>query len=149
MEFKYDVRDLKFILKEWLPTEEVLACDRYKDNFSMDDIDLLLNEGYKVAREVVNPINAPGDKTGVKLEKGVVTPVPGFKEAYQFLQQNGWGSSSECIKVDTGMPLVLYKACAEMNTAACPALTSWFWRTETVAILAESLAEMVAISAPT
>lgn len=124
MEFKYDIRDLKFILKEWLPTEEVLACDRYKDNFSMDDIDMLLNEGYKVAKEVVNPINAPGDKIGVTFEKGVVTPVPGFKEAYQFLQQNGWGSSSECIKVEAGMPLILYKACAEMNTAACPALTS-------------------------
>jgi alkylation response protein AidB-like acyl-CoA dehydrogenase len=53
-----------------------------------------------------------------------VTAVPGFKEAYQFLQQNGWGSSSECIKVEGGMPLVLYKANAEMNTAACPALTS-------------------------
>ena len=124
MEFRYDVRDLKFILKEWLPTEEVLACDRYKDNFSIDDIDMLLNEGYKVAKEVVNPINAPGDKIGVKFDKGVVTAVPGFKEAYQFLQQNGWGSSSECIKVEGGMPLVLYKANAEMNTAACPALTS-------------------------
>ncbi len=124
MEFKYDVRDLKFILKEWLPTEEVLACDRYKDNFSLDDIDMLLNEGYKVAREVVNPINAPGDKIGVKFEKGVVTAVPGFKEAFQFLQQNGWGSSSECIQVESGMPLILYKACSEMNTAACPALTS-------------------------
>ncbi len=124
MEFKYDVRDLKFILKEWLPTQEVLACERYKENFSMDDIDMLLNEGYKVAREVVNPINAPGDKIGLKFEKGVITPVPGFKEAYRFLQQNGWGSSSECIKVDSGMPLILYKACAEMNTAACPALTS-------------------------
>jgi alkylation response protein AidB-like acyl-CoA dehydrogenase len=124
MEFRYDVRDLKFILKEWLPTEEVLSCERYKENFSMDDIDMLLNEGYKVAKEVVNPINAPGDKIGVKFEKGVVTAVPGFKEAYQFLQQNGWGSSSECIKVEGGMPLVLYKANAEMNTAACPALTS-------------------------
>ena len=124
MEFKYDVRDLKFILKEWLPTAEVLTCDRYRDNFSMDDIDMLLNEGYKVAKEVVNPINAPGDKIGVKFEKGVVTPIPGFKEAYQFLQQNGWGSSSECIKVEGGMPLILYKANAEMNTAACPALTS-------------------------
>jgi len=124
MEFKYDVRDLKFILKEWLPTEEVLACDRYRENFSMDDIDMLLNEGYKVAKEVVNPINAPGDKIGVKFENGVVTAVPGFKEAYQFLQQNGWGSSSECVNVETGMPLILYKACAEMNTAACPALTS-------------------------
>ena len=124
MEFKYDVRDLKFILKEWLPTQEVLACERYKDNFSMDDIDMLLNEGYKVAKEVVNPINAPGDKIGVKFEKGAVTPVPGFADAYRFLQQNGWGSSSECIKIETGMPLILYKACAEMNTAACPALTS-------------------------
>ena len=124
MEFKYDIRDLKFILKEWLPTAEVLACNRFKGNFSIDDVDMLLNEGYKVSREVVNPINAPGDKIGVKFEKGEVTPVPGFKEAYQFLQQNGWGSSSECIKVETGMPLMLYKANAEINTAACPALTS-------------------------
>ena len=124
MEFKYDIRDLKFILKEWLPTEEVLACDRFKENFSLDDVEMLLNEGYKVAREIVNPINAPGDKIGVKFEGGKVTPVPGFKEAYRFLQQNGWGSSSECIKMETGMPLILYKAIAEMNTAACPALTS-------------------------
>ena len=91
MEFKYDVRDLKFILKEWLPTEEVLACDRYKDNFSMEDIDMLLNEGYKVSKEVINPINAPGDKIGLKFEKGVVTPVPGFREAYQFLQAKRLG----------------------------------------------------------
>ncbi len=124
MDFKYDVRDLKFILKEWLPSEEVFACDRYKANFSVEDVDMLLNEGYKVAREVVNPVNVPGDKIGLKFDKGVITPVPGFKEAYQFLQQNGWGSSSECIKVDTGMPLILYKAIFEMNTGACPALTS-------------------------
>lgn len=124
MQYKYDLRDLKFILKEWLPTEEVAACERYKDTFSVDDVDMLLNEGYKVAREILNPINATGDKTGVKFENGKVTAVPGFKEAYQFLQQNGWGSSSECIKVETGMPLVMYKAIAEMNTGACPAITS-------------------------
>jgi len=124
MEFKYDLRDLKFILKEWLPSQEVFDCERFKGNFSLDDVDMLLNEGYKVAREVLNPINAPGDKIGVKLVNGQPVPVPGFKEAYQFLQQNGWGSSSECIKVETGMPLILYKAIFEMNTAACPALTS-------------------------
>ncbi|MDQ5984444.1 MAG: 3-(methylthio)propanoyl-CoA dehydrogenase [Syntrophus sp. SKADARSKE-3] len=124
MEFKYDVRDLKFILKEWLPTCEVATCDRFKDTFSVEDIDMLLTEGYKVAREIVNPINAPGDKIGVVFENGTVTPVPGFREAYQFLQQNGWGSSSECIKVETGMPLIMYKSIHEMNTAACPALAS-------------------------
>ncbi|HOJ52546.1 MAG TPA: acyl-CoA dehydrogenase [Syntrophales bacterium] len=124
MEYKYDIRDLKFILKEWLPTAEVAACDRFKETFSLDDIDMLLNEGFKVAKEVLHPINAPGDKIGVKFENGQVTPVPGFKEAYQFLQQNGWGSTSECIMIETGMPLIMYKAIFEMNTGACPALTS-------------------------
>jgi hypothetical protein len=105
MEFKYDIRDLKFILKEWLPTEEVLACERFKGNFTLDDVDMLLNEGYKVSKEIVNPINAPGDKIGVKFEKGEVTPVPGFREAYQFLQQNGWGSSSEGSIMGSGLEI--------------------------------------------
>ncbi|MBN2568071.1 MAG: acyl-CoA dehydrogenase C-terminal domain-containing protein [Deltaproteobacteria bacterium] len=125
MEFKYDVRDLQFILKEWLPTEEVLNCDRFKENYSIDDVDMFLNEGYKVAREVVNPINAEGDKTGAKLENGIVTPAPGYKDAFRFLQENGWGSSSECIEMDGGMPLIMYKAIFEMNQAACPALLSY------------------------
>ena len=125
MEFKYDLRDLRFILKEWLPSEEVFACARFKENFGANDIDIILNEAYKVAREIVYPINAIGDKTGAKLENDKVIPTPGFREAYRFLQQNGWGSSSECIKIETGMPLILYKAVSEINQAACPALTSY------------------------
>lgn len=125
MDFKYDVRDLKFILKEWLPTGEVLACDRFKENFSMGDVDMLLNEGYKVAREVVNPINAEGDKIGARFEDGVVTPAPGYREAFRFLQENGWGSTSECVETEGGMPLTIFKAIFEMNQAACPALLSY------------------------
>ena len=82
MEFKYDIRDLQFIIKEWLPTEEVFACDRFKDYFSIDDVDMYLNEGYKVARGIVNPINVTGDRVGIKFENGVATSPPGFKEAY-------------------------------------------------------------------
>ena len=125
MEFRYDTRDLQFIIKEWLPSAEVFACDRFKDNFSVDDCDTYLSEGYKIARRVVAPINAPGDRAGVKLEDGVVTPAPGYAEAYKFLQANGWGSSSECIRIEGGMPLILYKMIHEMNTAACPAITSY------------------------
>jgi alkylation response protein AidB-like acyl-CoA dehydrogenase len=125
MEFKYDIRDLKFILKEWLNTEEVLNCERFKEYYSIDDIDPLINEGYKIAKEVVNPINTEGDKIGVKFEDGVVTPAPGYKEAFKFLQENGWGSSSEAIEQEGGMPLILFKAIHEMNTGACPALTSY------------------------
>ncbi len=125
MEFQYDTRDLQFIIKEWLPSEEVFACDRFKDNFSVDDCDTYLSEGYRIARKVVSPINAPGDKAGVRLEDGAVTPAPGYGEAYKFLQANGWGSSSECIRIEGGMPLILYKMIHEMNTAACPSLTSY------------------------
>src|SRR5665648_873845 len=124
MEYKYNIRDLKFILKEWLPTEEVLACDRFKENFSMEDIDSILTEAYKVAREVVSPINAEGDKNPVKFVNGVVTSSPGYKEVYQFLQRNGWGSSSECVELEGGMPLLLYKAAYEPISAACPAMGS-------------------------
>lgn len=125
MEFKYDIRDLKFILKEWLPLEEVLSCDRFKNSFSVDDVDSYIDAAYEIAREVVNPINATADKIGVQLKNGIVTSPPGFGEVYKFLQSNGWGSSSECIEIDTGMPLVLYKAIHELNTAACPAITSY------------------------
>lgn len=124
MEYKYNVRDLKFILKEWLPTEEVLACDRYKEYFGMEDIDPILNEAYRVAKEVVNPINAEGDENGVRFEDGKVISPPGYKEVYQFLQKNGWGSSSECVELEGGMPLLLYKAAYEMISAACPAMGS-------------------------
>lgn len=124
MEFRYNMRDLKFILKEWLPTEEVLNFDRFKDSYSIDDVDAILTEAYKVAREVVSPINAEGDKNPVKFENGVVTSPPGYKEVFQFLQKNGWGSSSECIKLEGGMPLMLFKAASEPIGAACPAMGS-------------------------
>lgn len=125
MEFRYDTRDLRFIVKEWLPAAEVFECERFRDNFSLDDIDLYLNEGYKIAREVVFPINGPGDKIGAGLQSGIVMPAPGYAEVYRFLQANGWGSSSECIQIEGGMPLILYKMIHEMNTAACPAITSY------------------------
>jgi len=125
MEFKYDMRDLQFIAKEWLPTAEVFACDRFRDNFSVDDVDMYLNEAYKVAREVVNPINAAGDEIGARFENGEVIPAPGYKEVYKFLQENGWGSSAECIELKGGMPLILNKMIHEMSGASCPAVTAY------------------------
>lgn len=125
MEFRYDLADLKFIINEWLPAGEVFCLDRFRDKFTGDDVDLLLNEAYRIAREVVHPLNAPGDKAGISFEKGVVRPAPGYGETYRFLQRNGWGSTSECIELDSGMPLILYKMVHELNQAACPALASY------------------------
>ncbi|MCL6634591.1 MAG: acyl-CoA dehydrogenase [Peptococcaceae bacterium] len=124
-EFAYDVRDLKFILNEWLDMEEVFGFEKFKDNYEMGDIDFILNEAYKVAREVVAPINKEGDRTGVRFENGRVKLPPAYVEAYKFIQENGWGSANESLASDTIMPLTLFRAYNEMLIAASPALMSY------------------------
>jgi len=124
-EFAYDIRDLKFILNEWLDMDEVFSLERFKDNYEKDDIDFILNEVYKMAKEVVFPINKEGDEIGVKYENGQVKLPSSYVEAYKFLQENGWGSANESLGSDELMPLTLYRAYNEMLMAACPALTSY------------------------
>ncbi|MDR1617228.1 MAG: acyl-CoA dehydrogenase [Syntrophomonadaceae bacterium] len=121
MEFKHNVRDLKFILKEWLPMDEIFSLDKYKEYYSSDDVDTILTEGYKIAKEMISPLNVVADQNPCELVNGVVKNPPGFKEAYQFLQLNGWGSVNEVVGQEGGMPLALYKAVGEMISAACPA----------------------------
>ncbi|MFZ5643401.1 MAG: acyl-CoA dehydrogenase [Bacillota bacterium] len=124
-DFAYDVRDLKFILNEWLDMEEVFNLDRFKENYQKDDVEFIINEVYKIAKEVVFPINKKGDEVGVKFEDGVVKLPPSYIEAYKFLQENGWGSANESLGSDTLMPLTLYRAYNEIIMAACPALSSY------------------------
>jgi alkylation response protein AidB-like acyl-CoA dehydrogenase len=124
-EFAYDIRDLKFILNEWLDMDEIFSLEKFKDNYEKDDIDFILNEAYKMAKEVVAPINKEGDEIGVKFENGKVKLPPAYVEAYKFLQENGWGSANESLASDTIMPLTLYRAYNEMLIAASPALMSY------------------------
>ncbi|MGB9826283.1 MAG: acyl-CoA dehydrogenase, partial [Desulfofundulus sp.] len=120
-DFIYDIRDLKFIVKEWLNMDEIFSLDKFRDNYGMDDVDLILDEAYKIAREVIFPINKEGDRIGVTFENGRVKLPPGYVEAYKFLQENGWGSANESLASETVMPLTLYRAYNEMFMAACPA----------------------------
>jgi len=124
-EFAYDVRDIKFILNEWLDMEEVFNLDKFKENYELDDVDFILNEVYKIAKEVVFPINKEGDEIGVKFADGQVKVPPSYIEAYKFLQENGWGSANESLGSETIMPLTLYRAYNEIIMAACPALSSY------------------------
>lgn len=124
-DFAYDVRDLKFILNEWLDLEKILELDRFKENYELDDVDFILNEVYKIAKEVVFPINQEGDEIGVQLVDGVVKLPPSYIKVYKFLQEDGWGSANESLGSETMMPLTLYRAYNEMIMAACPALSSY------------------------
>ncbi len=124
-EFGYDIRDLKFILNEWLDMGEVFGLDKFKDNYDLGDIDFILDEAYKLAKEVVAPINKEGDEIGVRYENGVVKVPPEYVKAFKFLQENGWGSANESLGSETIMPLTLYRSYNEMLMAASPALMSY------------------------
>ncbi|MFZ5650220.1 MAG: acyl-CoA dehydrogenase [Bacillota bacterium] len=124
-DFAYDIRDLRFILNEWLDMEEIFSLERFSGNYDSGDVDFILNEIYKLAKEMISPINSEGDKIGVKFEDGKVKVPQGYISAYKFLQENGWGSSNESLGSETPMPLTLYRAYNEMLTAACPALMSY------------------------
>ena len=92
--FMHYRRDHKFILKEWLDLDVILNTERFKDGYSIDDIDFILDNALKGAKEVIAPTIEDSDKVGAKYENGKVVTPASTKEAYFFIQNNGLCSMS-------------------------------------------------------
>lgn len=121
MDFIYSSRDQKFILKEWLDSQKIFNFDDFKDVVGLEDIDILLDQYLKVAKEVVAPTNTDGDRIGAVLENGKVTTPPSFHKLYKFLQEKGYGSSLYNPDEEGILPSILKTAWTEFLTAANPA----------------------------
>jgi hypothetical protein len=67
--FPINMRDMKFILYEQLGIERLCQFDKFKD-FSRETFDMVLEEGAKLAAEVMAPLNSIADKEGCTYEKG-------------------------------------------------------------------------------
>jgi alkylation response protein AidB-like acyl-CoA dehydrogenase len=50
----------------------------------------ILEEASKIARDVLAPLNASGDKEGCRLENGIVYTPKGFKAAFEAIKEGGW-----------------------------------------------------------
>jgi alkylation response protein AidB-like acyl-CoA dehydrogenase len=90
-DFAADLRDVKFVLFEQLQMEKLLATDRYKE-FAREDLEMILDEGYKFAKEVLGPINSAMDREGCTFKDGKVTIPKAFHGAYKLFSEGGWGS---------------------------------------------------------
>jgi hypothetical protein len=86
--YLYQTRDIKFQIKEWLDMNKLLSCDGYKDYYSVDDFDSILDVNHKICRDVLCPANADADEIGVKYENGVVTTPDSFKNAYTTVMES-------------------------------------------------------------
>ena len=116
--FLYSTRDQKFILKEWLDMSKVFEAGRFQGGYSVDDIDSILENAMKIAKEAVAPTNDDGDTIHAVYKNGKVTTPESFKKAYWTVHENGLGSSNADHSDPSSMPLSVMGATNEFLAAA-------------------------------
>ncbi len=82
----------------------------------------VLAEGARLARDVIAPLNAVGDREGCRIVDGRVHVPPAFREAYGQFIAGGWAGLD--LPVDLGgqaLPRLLCNAFAEMVNGGCVA----------------------------
>jgi alkylation response protein AidB-like acyl-CoA dehydrogenase len=117
--YKAPLRDFRFLLHEVFDAPTEYARCGFQEA-SADVVDAILSEAAKFADEVVAPLNEGGDTHGAKLQDGVVTTAPGFKEAWKQFREGGWGSiGADPEYGGQGLPESLELAFNEMANGAC------------------------------
>lgn len=129
MTYRAPVRDMAFVLQEVAGLGQLAGKGDFAD-LTPDLVEAVLEEGAKLAGEVLAPLNRSGDHEGARLEAdGVKTP-KGFADAYRRWVEGGWGSLAASTEYGgQGLPLALATAMQEMWNAAnmsfglCPILS--------------------------
>jgi len=116
--YKAPLNDLSFIFNHLLDQEQLAQLPGLED-LGVDLYESILDEAGKFATNVLDPINASGDREGLKIADGVVTTPKGFKEAYTQYTQAGWNNISiEPEFGGQGLPYILSTAVNEIMMSA-------------------------------
>jgi acyl-CoA dehydrogenase len=87
--YRAPLRDMSFVLRELAGAETVAALPGFDE--LLDVLDPILDEAATFASNVLDPINASGDREGCTWhDDGSVTTPAGFKEAYRQFADAGW-----------------------------------------------------------
>ncbi|MEE3623420.1 acyl-CoA dehydrogenase [Nitrospirillum sp. BR 11752] len=118
MTYQAPLKEIRFVLNSVVGLDRVAAFPAF-EAATPDLVDAVLEEGAKLADNVLAPLNAPGDRQGSHLtDTGVRTP-EGFKDAYRQFVEGGWNS----VPFDPnhggqGLPWTLFIALLETWTSA-------------------------------
>ncbi|MCB1426399.1 MAG: acyl-CoA dehydrogenase, partial [Notoacmeibacter sp.] len=84
------VKDTLFVLRDVLGYERFSNLPGFSDA-SLDVVEAILEEGAKLAENVMFPLNQIGDRQGcTRHDDGSVTTPDGFREAYGQYREGGW-----------------------------------------------------------
>ncbi len=112
------LRDHRFVLHELLQVERYRNIPAFADA-ARETVDSVLEEGGRMAEEVLFPLNRSGDEEGCRFEDGVVTTPHGFKDAYRTYREAGWvGLEGNPEHGGAGLPQVVATSVGEMAGSA-------------------------------
>jgi alkylation response protein AidB-like acyl-CoA dehydrogenase len=115
--YRAPLRDMSFVLRELAGVDAIAALPGFEE--TVDVLDPVLEEAATFARDVLDPINASGDREGCTWHDGAVTTPTGFKEAYHRFAQAGWiGLPVATEYGGQGLPQLLLGPVLEMWNAA-------------------------------
>src|SRR5260370_42345386 len=124
------LKDMQFVLHELAGLDQVGKLPGFEDA-TPDTVAAILVEAAKFATEVLDPLNAVGDREGARrLDDGSVKTPTGFKDAYLQYCANGWNGLTKNPEFGgQGLPQLVAAAVGGMGHAAdmafgpCPPLT--------------------------
>jgi hypothetical protein len=122
-EFRFDLRDVEFVLFEQMKIGELCGLGHFKDQ-DEESYRSILGAAFDLAKERLWPINAESDRIGAKFEAGNVT-VPACQKAFhRTFVENGFVAMANSAEWGgLGLPNLLSIACGEAFIAACLSYT--------------------------
>ncbi|MBX3508249.1 MAG: acyl-CoA dehydrogenase [Parvibaculum sp.] len=119
MTYRPPVRDMAFTLNEVAGLSGLMGRGAFED-VSPDLVESVMEEGAKLAADVLAPLNREADKHGLKLGETGVSVYPAMADAYRKWVDGGWGSLAATPEFGgQGLPTALAVAMQEMWNAAC------------------------------
>jgi len=129
MTYQAPVEDIMHALKSAAGLDELIARGLLGE-IDEATIRAIIEEAGKFGAEVLDPLSAPGDKSGSKLVNGKVETPPGWRDAYQAFAAGGWGSLSAAEEWGgQNLPAIVATVAGEIWNSAnmgfglCPLLT--------------------------
>ena len=126
-EYRVDMRDVKFVLNEYLDMGEVCGLPVYQERgFDAEMLNDMVEQGRKMAVEVIAPLNEPSDQEGCTFdnETGEVKVPECYHDAYKMYVENGWGSAQSNPEYGgMGVPELINTCVSEIFTGACTSFT--------------------------
>jgi alkylation response protein AidB-like acyl-CoA dehydrogenase len=108
------LRDMLFTMKEVAGLDAVCAQPGHEET-SPELVEAILEESAKFAAGVLDPINATGDRQGVRWDNGRVQAADGFAHAYAAFCEAGWHAMpADTAHGGQGLPTLVSTAVLEM-----------------------------------